>query len=275
VAIADAMNTLGGTGLWDEQDGFYYDQLEYDHQRTHLRIRSLVGLIPLLAVEVLDDQVLMGLPGFRKRMEWFLNNRRDLAHQITYMVVNARGLRLLAIPSQPRLERVLRYLLAEGEFLAPHGVRSLSRYHREHPFICRLHGEEQRVDYEPGESTAALYGGNSNWRGPVWFPINYLLIEALERYHHFHGDTLKVECPTGSGRWINLDQVARELGGRLIALFRADAQGRRPCLGDSRASELLFHEYFHGETGQGLGASHQTGWTALITRLLAPKPPPH
>jgi hypothetical protein len=279
VAIADAMNTLGGSGLWDEQDGFYYDQMHADGSTVRLRIRSMVGLIPLFAVEILDDRVLDHLPGFRKRMLWFLNNRRDLARNIAYLEPGRDGevgRRLLAIPSRPRLERVLRYLLDEGEFLSPHGIRSLSRYHKDHPYVCRLAGEEQRVDYVAGESVTGLYGGNSNWRGPVWFPVNYLLVEALERYHHFYGDSLKVECPVGSGKYLTLGEVSRELATRLVSLFRRDAQGLRPCLGpDRRFADnlhwrdlLLFHEYFHGDNGLGLGANHQTGWTALVSRLM-------
>jgi hypothetical protein len=279
VAIADAMNTVGGTGLWDEEHGFYYDQLLVDGHAIRLRIRSVVGIIPLFAVEVLEDAVLARLPGFRKRMQWFLDHRRDLARQVAYMEsqdVPGHAHRLLAIPSRERLERVLRYLLDEDEMLSPFGVRSLSRIHKEQPFVCQA-GGRQRVDYEPGESTSRLFGGNSNWRGPVWFPVNFLLIEALERYHHFYGQTLRVECPTGSGRIMNLCEVARELAARLVRIFRPGPGGRRPCHGsDPRFAEdphwrelVLFYEYFHGETGQGLGASHQTGWTALVARLLA------
>jgi hypothetical protein len=279
VAIADAMNTLGGSGLWDDEDGFYYDQLQADGKIVWLRIRSLVGLIPLLAVEVLEDETIARLPGFRKRLRWFLQNRRDLAEQISYAEPQGpggHGHRLLAIPSRPRLERLLRYLLDEGEFLSPFGIRSLSRIHKDRPYVCSTGGFPQRVDYEPGESNSPLFGGNSNWRGPIWFPVNYLLIEALERYHHFYGDTLLVECPTGSGRKMNLREVARELARRLAGIFRPDYVGRRACHGaDSRFAQdphwrelVFFHEYFHGESGQGLGASHHTGWTALVTRLL-------
>ncbi len=279
VAIADAMNTLGGTGLWDEQDGFYYDQLQVNDKIVRLRIRSLVGIIPLLAVEILEDGTIDRLPGFRKRLRWFLDNRRDLAEQVSYVEPqgpHGHGQRLLAIPSRPRLERMLGYLLDEGEFLSAFGIRSLSRVHKDRPYVCSAGNAPQRIDYEPGESTAALFGGNSNWRGPIWFPLNYLLIEALERYHHFYGDTLRVECPTGSGRMMNLQEVARELALRLTRIFRPAEQGRRPCHGSNpRFADdpnwrdlVLFHEYFHGESGQGLGASHHTGWTALVTRLL-------
>ena len=281
VAITDAMNRLGGSGLWDEQDGFYYDQLLADDQAHRLRIRSIVGIIPLFAVEVLEDEFLETLPGFRKRMNWFLENRSDLAQQIAYLECDdgnggKHGHKLLAIPSKERLLSVLRYVLDENEFLSPHGVRALSRVHRDHPYSFWVEGQEHRVAYDPGESTSSLFGGNSNWRGPVWFPVNYLLIEALERYHHFYGDSLKVECPTGSGVWMTLEEVACELSRRLSSLFLPDAEGRRPCHGaDPRFAKdphwkdlVLFHEYFHGDSGRGLGASHQTGWTALVARLV-------
>ncbi len=284
VAIVDAINNLGGSGLWDETDGFYYDQLHVDGMHTPLRIRSMVGLIPLYAVEILEADVIEKLPGFAKRMQWFLTQRKDLARHISYMEhpkgVMARGAahghRLLAIPSRERLERVLRYLLDENEFLAPYGIRSISRIHMNQPYVFRTNGDEFRVDYVPGESNTGLFGGNSNWRGPIWFPVNYLLVEALERYHHFYGDALKVECPTGSGRMMNLNEVANEIAGRLARIFLPDERGRRPCHGeDRRYAEdphwrelVLFYEYFHGETGRGVGASHQTGWTALATRCL-------
>jgi hypothetical protein len=279
VAIVDAMNQLGGTGLWDEEDGFYYDQLQVGDRPVRLRIRSLVGIIPLFAVEILEDQTIARLPGFRKRLQWFLDNRRDLAKHVSYLEPQGprgQGRRLLAVPSRQKLERILSYLLDEQEFLSPFGVRSLSRVHKDRPYTCSPGGTPQRVDYEPGDATTPMFGGNSNWRGPIWMPVNYLLVESLERYHHFYGDSLRVECPTGSGRLMNLQEVARELAGRLLRIFRADAQGRRVCHGpDSRFATdphwqnlLLFHEYFHGDSGQGLGASHQTGWTALVTRLL-------
>jgi hypothetical protein len=283
VAIADAMNTLGGTGLWDEQDGFYYDRLHANGRVMPARIRSMVGLIPLAAVEVLEDSVIERLPGFRKRLQWFLDNRRDLAQHISYMEAGGEsdhGHRLLAIPSRARLERVLRCMLDENEFLSPHGIRSLSRFHLKNPHVCWTGGQENRVAYVPGDSDSGMFGGNSNWRGPVWFPVNYLLIEALERYHHFYGDRLLVECPTGSGRRMNLEEVACELASRLTGIFLPDSQGRRPCHGSDRyfAADphwqdlILFYEYFHGDNGHGLGASHQTGWTALVTRLLEMAP---
>jgi len=278
VAITDAMNTLGGSGLWDEGDGFYYDQIYVDGMKIPLRVRSLVGLIPLIAVEVLEEEAIARLPGFGKRLRWFLENRKDLVRHISYMESGGGGHshRLLAIPRRERLVRVLEYMLDENEFLSPYGVRSLSRYHRDHPFVFLVGGTEHRVDYSPGEATTPLFGGNSNWRGPIWFPVNYLLIEALERYHHFYGDSLRVACPARSGRLMNLQEVANEIAARLASLFRPDSTGRRPCLDEEAvfAQEphsrdlLLFHEYFHGETGRGLGACHQTGWTALVTRCI-------
>jgi hypothetical protein len=280
VAIADAMNTLGGSGLWDDTDGFYYDWLHSDGSSIPLRVRSMVGLIPLMAVEVLDGEILQCLPDFAKRLRWFLDNRQDLARHISYMEpehVHSHPRRLLAIPSRQRLERVLRYLLDEQEFLAPYGIRSLSRLYQGHPYVCHVGTEAYHVEYLPAESNIDVFGGNSNWRGPIWFPVNYLLIEALERYHYFYGNSLQVECPTGSGQFMHLGAVARELTRRLVRLFLPEADGRRPCHGAQRhfATDphwrdlLLYHEYFHAETGQGLGASHQTGWTALVTRCLA------
>ncbi|MCC6670665.1 MAG: glucosidase [Planctomycetes bacterium] len=278
VAITDAINTLGGSGLWDEQDGFYYDQIHGGSVPQRLRVRSMVGIIPLFAAEILEQEVIDRLPGFKKRMQWFLANRPHLARHVSrHGACDCEGHHhlLLAIPSKEQLVRVLRHLLDEREFLSPFGVRSLSAVHREQPFVLTVDGREHRVDYVPGEGTTRLFGGNSNWRGPVWFPVNYLLIEALERYHHFYGDSLRVECPTGSGRWRNLQEVAHELNERLVRLFLPDPDGRRPCLGaepallDTRGQELvLFHEYFDGDTGRGCGASHQTGWTALVNRCL-------
>jgi hypothetical protein len=285
VAIADAMNSFGGTGLWDDEDGFYYDVLRVDGRDERLRVRSMVGLISLVAVEVLADEDLARLPGFRKRMDWFLEHRPDLSRHIACCDARRSAAgghrRLLAIPSRERLERVLRRLLDEEEFLSPHGIRSLSRFHREHPYVRRDGDRELTVDYEPGESRSALFGGNSNWRGPVWMPVNYLIIEALQRYHHFYGDSLRVEWPTGSGRSLDLAQVAAELAGRVVRLFVPDAGGARPCHGgDKRFAVdphwrdlLLFHEYFHGDDGRGCGASHQTGWTALVAPLLQKFPP--
>jgi Glycosyl hydrolase family 63 C-terminal domain len=277
VRIADAINTAGGTGLWDETDKFYYDQLKLDGQMIPLRSRSLVGLLPLIAVEVLEEEKVRRLPGFAKRMKWFMENRPDLNRLVTFCETGSHHEhRMLAIPSRERLENTLRYLLDESEFLSPFGIRSVSAVHRDRPYVFRVRGDEYRVDYTPGEGNTRVFGGNSNWRGPVWFPINYLLIEALERYDHFYGDSLKVECPVGSGQWLTLAQVAAELSRRLGSLFLPNSEGQRPCHGADRRYAiddhwrelLLFHEYFHAETGRGCGASHQTGWTALAVRCL-------
>jgi hypothetical protein len=279
VAIVDAMNSLGGTGLWDEQDGFYYDQLHAPGQHVPLRVRSLVGLMPLIAVELLDHEITDRLPGFSKRLAWFFENRPELGQYVTCREENDHQdctHQLLAVPTRERLERVLRYLLDEQEFLSPYGIRSVSRIHEHRPYVFHADGREHRVDYVPGESNTWLFGGNSNWRGPIWFPINYLIVEALERYHKFYADTLLVECPTGSGRMMNLQEVAREIASRLTRPFLPDAGGRRPVHdGDERYAAdphwrdlVLFYEYFHADTGRGVGASHQTGWTALVVRAL-------
>jgi hypothetical protein len=278
VAIVSAMNELGGSGLWDEDDGFYYDRLHVDGLDIPLKVRSAVGLVPLIAVEVLEGDLIEKLPGFRKRFLWFLENRPELASLVSSVETGAHGRqhRLLAIASRARLSRVLAYMLDEREFLSPFGVRSLSRVHAERPYVFGVGSEELRVDYVPGESHSRLFGGNSNWRGPIWFPLNYLLIEALERYHHFYGKGFTIEYPTGSGHRVTLDLVARGLSRRLASIFLPGASGARPVHGgDARYAHdtafkelLLFYEYFDGETGRGLGASHQTGWTALVVPLL-------
>jgi hypothetical protein len=283
VAIVDAMNTLGGTGLWDETDGFYYDQIFRDGQATPLKVRSLVGLIPLIAVANLRIDQISKLKGFEQRMNWFLKNRKDLARNVSYMAGHdagkdsGNGTYLLAIPSKERLLRVLKYALDENEFLSPYGLRSVSKFHQDHPYVYQADGHDWRVDYEPAESTSSLFGGNSNWRGPIWFPVNYLIIEALERYHYFYGDDLKVEFPTGSGKLMTLKEVARQLSLRLVRLFVPDDKGKRPCHGeeprytsDPNWKDLvLFYEYFCADTGRGCGASHQTGWTALVARIIS------
>jgi len=277
VQIADAMNTLGGTGLWDDEDGFYYDQIKINDRIIPLKTRSLVGILPLIAIETLDEDKIRGLPGFYKRFQWFKKHRRDLSTNISHCEKGGTHDRkefLLAIPSRERLTRMLRYVLDENEFLSPYGIRSVSKYHAAHPYIFKAGGAEHRVDYDPGESRCGLFGGNSNWRGPIWFPINYVIIEALEKYQHFYGDDFKVEFPTGSGKFATLKDVSRDLAARLTKIFVPDAAGNRACFaGDTGLRRdpswrdlVLFHEYFHGETGQGLGASHQTGWTALVIR---------
>jgi hypothetical protein len=279
VSITDAINNVGHGGLWDEAGGFYYDQIQLDGHATPLQVRSLVGLNPMLAVAILDDRQTEKLPGFKKRMNWFLDHRTDLASLVAYRTErpgDRSGQHLLAVPSRDRLVRMLKYMLDENEFLSPHGIRSVSRYHLDHPFVFKADGKTYEVKYMPAESTTSLFGGNSNWRGPVWMPINYLIVEALERYHHFYEDTLKVECPVGSGTMMNLLEVSDFLSARLSGLFLPGANGERPfAQGVSQFQSdpnwkglTLFNEYFDGDTGRGLGASHQTGWTSLIVRLM-------
>lgn len=280
IYIAHAVNHSGpgGIRLWDEQDGFYYDVLhQNDGQHFPLRVRSMVGLVPLFAVETIDPAVLDKAPNFKRRMQWFLDNRPDLTENMVGMRTPGEARRrLMAIVESENLRRILERLLDENEFLSPYGIRSLSRYHLEHPYSLDVGGMQHRVDYEPAESRTPTFGGNSNWRGPIWFPVNFLLIEALQKYHHYYGDSFKVECPTGSGKVMNLWEVAKELSRRLERLFLRDANGCRPVHGhdelldrDPHWRDLIqFFEYFNGDTGVGLGANHQTGWTALVAKLM-------
>ena len=276
--IASAMNHIGGEGLWDDEDGFFYDRLMLpDGHRYPLKLRTMVGLIPLFAVAVLESEVIEKLGGFKKRMQWFIENRPDLCGNLASMTrsgVDER--RLLALVQRPKLVRLLARMLDETEFLSPHGIRSVSRYHKDHPFVLPVDGTEYRVDYEPAESGTGMFGGNSNWRGPVWFPVNYLMIESLQRFNHYFGDDVQVEFPTGSRNKMNLGTIAAELSRRLSRLFLRDGNGRRPVFGGAEKFQndphfrdhLLFYEYFHGDNGAGIGASHQTGWTALVAKLL-------
>jgi hypothetical protein len=280
LAIAGALNDIGGRGvaLWDEEDQFFYDVLHLpDDTVIPLRVRSLVGLIPLLAVETLEPEVLERCPGFARRMDWFLRNRPDLASLVSrYSEPGVGQRRLLALVRGHRMNRLLTRMLDPNEFLSDHGVRSISRYHLDHPFELTIAGEQHTVRYEPAESRTGLFGGNSNWRGPVWFPINYLLIEALGRFHGYYGDDYRVDAPTGSGTSRSLADVADLLAARLTSIFTRDADGCRPVFGeremlqrDPRWRDMIpFHEYFNGDTGEGLGASHQTGWTALVASLI-------
>ncbi|MBZ5707726.1 MGH1-like glycoside hydrolase domain-containing protein [Nannocystis pusilla] len=279
LSIADAMNNLGGEGigLWDDQDEFFYDVLHLpDGRALRLRARSLVGLIPLLAVETVEPRLLEQMPGFRRRLEWFLAHRPDLARLVSRWYEPGAGeRRLLALVRGSRMKRLLRRMLDPNEFLSDHGVRSLSKVHATQPYRLHIDDTTLSIGYEPGESRTGLFGGNSNWRGPVWFPINYLLIEALQKFHHYYSDDFRVECPTGSGNYMSIREIADELSRRLTSIFLPDARGRRPYAGDDPRQHdphwrdhLLFHEYFNGDTGQGLGASHQTGWTALVAKLL-------
>jgi hypothetical protein len=280
LSIAEAMNNLGGKGipLWDDADEFFYDVLHLpDGENVRLKVRSLVGLVPLLAVETLEPAVLTALPGFGSRLEWYLHHKPELARLVSrWREPGVGDRRLLALVRGSRMKRLLRRMLDETEFLGEHGVRSVSRYHEEHPYVLEVGGSSFGVRYEPAESRTGLFGGNSNWRGPIWFPINYLLIESLQKFHHYYGDDFKVECPTRSGRFLTLAQIADELSGRLVRLFLRDGEGRRPFQGRHERFQsdphfrdhILFHEYFNGDTGEGLGASHQTGWTGLVAKLI-------
>jgi hypothetical protein len=281
IYIARAMNNRGGEGitLWNDEDGFYYDVLHLPDGSNHfLEVRSMVGLIPLFAVETLEPEVVDRLPGFQRRMQWFIENSPEVPGLIDMSQRSPQGVRrLLSLANPKQLVRVLRYMLDEREFLSPGGIRALSKFHQEHPYVFYANGQESRVDYEPAESTSGLFGGNSNWRGPVWFPTNFLLIESLQKFHHYFGDSLKVECPTGSGRMQTLWEVAAEVSRRLTRIFlRGGSTGRRPAFGGIEKFQtdphwrdlVLFYEYFHGDTGAGLGASHQTGWTGLVAKLI-------
>jgi len=279
VYIAHAMHDLGGEGieLWDDEDGFYYDVLHLPNgSHLPLKVRSLVGLIPLFAVETLEPEVVDKLPGFKRRMQWFIDNRPTLGEHIEMQEKPGGGTRrLLSIVNRRQLPRVLRYMLDENEFFSPYGIRAISRFHHDHPYVFNVNGHQHRVDYEPAESSTGLFGGNSNWRGPVWYPVNYLLVESLQKFHYFFGDSVKVDCPTGSGQKANLRDAAAELSRRLIRIFQRDGE-RRPVYGGLEKFQadphwrdcIQFHEYFHGDNGAGVGASHQTGWTGLVAKLI-------
>lgn len=280
LSIAAAMNNLGGKGigLWDEDDEFYYDVLHTPGGRYFpLRVRSIVGLMPLLAVETIEPELLDALPGFKERLEWYLTNRPDLASLVSrWQLPGAGSRRLIALTRGHRMKCLLRRMLDPNEFLSPFGVRSVSKYHKQHPYVLDVRGAQKVVNYEPAESQTDMFGGNSNWRGPVWFPINYLFIESLQKFHYYYGDDFKVECPTGSGQFLTLNQIANELSNRLIRLWLKDNEGKCPFTGGSDGiftnprdeRRYWFHEYFHADTGAGLGASHQTGWTGLVAKLI-------
>ncbi len=278
--IAHAMNHLGDerSRLWNEEDGFYYDVLCLpDGTGFPMKVRSMVGLIPLFAVETLEPETLRKLGGFKRRLEWFIDNRKDLIGNVACMRTRGKAeRRMLSILDQDQLRRVLKVMLDENEFLSPYGIRALSQIHKEHPYTLQVNGAEHRVSYEPAESSTGLFGGNSNWRGPIWFPVNYLIIESLQKFHHYLGDDYKVECPTGSGQMMTLWEVAAELSRRLTRIFLRDSSGNRPVFGDIEKFQtdpnwsdlILFQEYFHGDTGSGVGANHQTGWTGLVAKLI-------
>jgi hypothetical protein len=280
VYIAHAMNNFGSRGLslWDEEDGFYYDVLRLPNGEDHfLKIRSMVGLIPLFAVETLEPEAIDRLPGFKRRMQWFIDNHPDVPDHIDMSQSSARGVRLLlSLVSKKQLGRVLSRMLDESEFLSDYGIRALSRFHREHPYELRFNGTLSSVNYEPAESETGIFGGNSNWRGPIWFPVNYLLVESLQKYHHYYGEDFKIACPTGANNQTNLWRVAAEISRRLTRIFLRDEKGRRPVYGATDLFQqdphwrdlILFYEYFHGDNGAGLGAGHQTGWTGLVAKLI-------
>jgi hypothetical protein len=269
-----------GVSLWNEDDGFFYDALHLpDGGIVPLKVRSLVGLMPLLAVETLEVDLIDMLPEFKRRMNWFFENRiylRDGGHVACVRAPGRHSRRLLSVVNRDHLIRVLQPMLDENEFLSEFGIRSVSKYHKNHPYTFHVNGTAHTINYQPAESESGLFGGNSNWRGPIWFPINYLLIEALQKFNHYFGDDLKVECPTGSGNMMNLGQVATELSRRLIKLFLRNRNDRRPIYGGLEIFQkdphwqdlILFNEYFHGDDGAGLGACHQTGWTGLVAKLI-------
>lgn len=282
--IAEAMTNMGGNhgyGLWDEQDEFYYDCLQLPTgQKIPLRVRSMVGLIPLFAVETIEPTTLARLPDFNRRLMWVMKYRPDLAGLVSRWHEPGLGeRRLLSLLRGHRMKRLLARMLDETEFLSDYGVRSLSKEHAQHPFEFYCAGERMTVSYVPGESDSGLFGGNSNWRGPIWMPVNFLIIESLQKFHHYYGDDFTVECPTGSGKYLTLQEVADELTRRITRLFLRDQEGRRPVFGASEKEQfdphfrdyIPFYEYFHGDDGRGLGASHQTGWTGLIAKLLQPR----
>ena len=279
VYICRAINNIGNEKieLWNKEDGFYYDVLHLPDGKTFpLKLRSMVGLIPLFAVETLDSELIDHLPRFKHRMQWFIENRPDFSLHIETRSQDGEVRRFLSLVNRHRLTKVLRYMLDENEFLSPYGIRALSRYHKDHPFVFSSMGIDHRVEYEPAESSTALFGGNSNWRGPVWFPVNYLLIESLQKFHYFLGDAFTVEYPTGSGKKFNLAAVAAELSRRLTHTFLRGPDGRRPVYGGTEKFQkdpywrdlVLFYEYFHGDNGAGIGAGHQTGWTGLVAKLI-------
>jgi hypothetical protein len=283
LSIAGAINGVGEDclGLWDETDQFYYDHLSLpDGRNLPLKVRSIVGLIPLFAVQAVEPFALKLLPEFTSRMEWYLKHRPQLAALISNWHIPGRGDRsLLSLLRGHRMKALLKRMLNEAGFLSPYGVRAVSKAHEQEPFRFEACDQTYEVAYWPAESRGGEFGGNSNWRGPVWMPINYLIIESLQQFHHYYGDDFKVECPTGSGKFMSLNDVANELTHRLTSLFLKGKDGQRPVLKyhpklatDPHFRDyVLFHEYFHGDTGRGAGASHQTGWTGLVAKLLQPR----
>ncbi len=281
--IAGAMTNVGknGVDLWDEEDEFYYDVLQTpSNQSIKMKIRSMVGLVPLFAVEILDEEIFRSMPEFTSRMQWFLKYRPDLANLVSRWNEKGRGERhLLSLLRGHRMKRLLKRMLDESEFLSDYGVRALSRVYQDQPYEFHVNGSTFQVKYTPAEGDTSLFGGNSNWRGPIWFPVNYLLIESLQRFHHYYGDDFKVEHPTGSGNYHTLQEIAKDLSARMINIFKKGEDGRRPVFGDNEKLQtdahfsdyIFFNEYFHGDNGRGVGATHQTGWTGLVAKLIQPK----
>jgi hypothetical protein len=285
--IAEAMSNLGskadedGIGLWDDQDKFFYDVLHLpDDRKVSLKVRSMVGLIPLFAVETIEPELLDKLPDFKRRLEWFLTYRPDLAALVSHWDHAGMGKRrLLSLLRGHRMKKILRRMLDETEFLSDYGIRAISKHHLDNPYVFNVNGMDLSVRYLPAESDSGLFGGNSNWRGPIWFPVNYLLIESLQKFHHYYGDDFKVECPTGSGNFVTINEAANEIARRLTRIFLKDEHGHRPVYAHHPRMQqdphfrdhVLFYEYFHGDNGRGVGASHQTGWTGLVAKLLMPR----
>jgi hypothetical protein len=278
--IARAMNQTGPEGMWDEEDGFYYDVLRHpDGRAERLKVRSMVGLLPLCATTVVEPWQRERVPRVGKRMFERMARMPELRESVHatgpgHFGYGGRG--MMALVNESRLRRILTRMLDENEFLSPYGIRALSRYHADHPFIIQVEGKEYRVDYLPAESDSGMFGGNSNWRGPIWMPVNALLIRALLSFYLYYGDNFKIECPTGSGKLMNLFEVAQEISSRLERIFLRDKAGRRPVYGCTEKFQndpqwkdyILFYEYFHGDNGAGLGASHQTGWTGVVAKLI-------
>jgi hypothetical protein len=278
--IASAMNRPGQDGMWDEEDGFYYDILRLpDGSARRLKVRSMVGLLPLCATTIVEKSARERVPGAMAQLSGRLDRMPELLESIHptgpgHLGVAERGIMALVTPE--RLRRILTKMLDENEFLSPYGIRSLSKFHEKNPYVMQVDGREYRVDYLPAESNTGMFGGNSNWRGPVWMPVNALIIRALQQFYLYYGDSFKIECPTGSGKMMNLFEVSKEISDRLVRMFLRDKQGRRPVFGGTEKFQadphwrdhLLFYEYFHGDNGAGLGASHQTGWTGLVAKLI-------
>jgi len=278
--IGSAMNKPGSDGMWDEEDGFYYDLLRLpDGSATRLKVRSMVGLLPLCATTIVEAQARERNPKAMAQLLERLRRMPELLETIHPTGPGHRGVAdrgILALVNPERLRRILTKMLDENEFLSPYGIRSLSKFHEQHPYVLQVQGQEYRVDYLPAESNTGMFGGNSNWRGPIWMPVNALIIRALMNFYLYYGDNFKIECPTGSGKLMNLFEVSKEIGDRLTRIFLPDVHGRRPVYGGSHEFQsdphwrdhILFYEYFHGDNGAGLGASHQTGWTGLVAKVI-------